>query len=104
MGEDGEPRHRARAGAAGAVIVGFVAVLVLGLSRDAASTVTAQFQHRSALVTGQQVVIGARPVGSVEEIRLAPDGQANVTFAVDEEFAPLRTGTVATVRWASLSS
>ncbi len=49
-------------------------------------------------------MIGAQPVGSVEEIRLAPDGQANVTFTVDEEFAPLRRGTVATVRWASLSS
>ncbi len=74
------------------------------LTSDDEYTVTAQFQNASALVPGNQVVIGARPVGTVEEIRLAPDGQANVTFTVDEEFAPVRRGTVATVRWASLSS
>lgn len=66
--------------------------------------VTAQFENASALVSGNQVVIGARPVGTVNEISLAADGQANVTFSVDEEFAPLHRGTVATVRWASLSS
>jgi phospholipid/cholesterol/gamma-HCH transport system substrate-binding protein len=104
MGKDREPRHRARAWAAAAVIAGFVAAFVVVLASDDEYTVTAQFQNGSALVGGNQVVIGARPVGSVEEIRLAPDGQANVTFTVDEEFAPLRRGTVATVRWASLSS
>jgi len=104
MGKDREPRHRARAWAAAAVIAGFVAAFVLVLTSDDEYTVIAQFQNGSALVAGNQVVIGARPVGSVEEIRLAPDGQANVTFTVDEEFAPLRRGTVATVRWASLSS
>jgi phospholipid/cholesterol/gamma-HCH transport system substrate-binding protein len=103
-GDDPESRSRARAAAAAALIVGVVVALTLVLSSDDKYSVTAQFQNGSALVTGNQVVIGARPVGIVDEIRLAPDGQANVTFTVDEEYAPLRRGTVATVRWASLSS
>ena len=66
--------------------------------------VTAQFNNASALITGNQVVVGARPVGTVEEIRLAPDGAANVTFTVEAPFAPLQRGATATVRWTALSS
>ena len=103
-GDDPQPRSRARAAAAIAVIVGVIVALVFVLRGGDEYTVTAQFQNASALVTGNQVVIGLQPVGTVDEIRLAPDGQANVTFTVDEEHTPLRTGTTATVRWASLSS
>src|SRR3712207_685589 len=102
-GEVRESGGRLRA----AVVVGlFVVALGLAwvLTRDDEYTVTAQFENAAALVPGNQVVIGLRPVGTVDEIRLAPDGQANVTITVDEEYAPLRRGTVATVRWASLSS
>ncbi len=102
--EDGEAPGRARAAAVAAVVVGLVVAAALAFTSSDAYTVTAQFQNGSALVAGNQVVIGARPVGSVEEIRLGPDGQANVTFTVDDEYAPLRRGTVAAVRWASLSS
>lgn len=104
MGDEGEGPGRARVVGVGAVLVGLAVALVVLLSGDDEYTLTAQFQNASALVDGNEVVIGAQPVGTVEEIRLAPDGQANVTFTVDEEFAPLRRGTVATVRWASLSS
>lgn len=86
-----------------AIIAGVVVLLVL-LNGSGKYTVTAQFENASALVPNNQVVIGARPVGSVEEIRLGPDGQANVKFTVDDEYAPLREGTKASVRWASLSS
>ena len=99
-----EPRGRARALAVVALLAGAIIGLVVFVGSDDEYTITAQFQSASALVPGNQVVIGARPVGTVDEIRLAPDGQANVTFTVDEQFAPLRRGTVATVRWASLSS
>src|SRR5688500_11483331 len=100
-----EPRGRARAVAVVALLVGAVIALVLVVrGGEDEYTLTAQFQSASALVPGNEVVIGARPVGTVKEIRLAPDGQANVTITVDEEYAPMRRGTVATVRWASLSS
>jgi len=102
--EDGETQGRARGAAVAAVLVGLAFAAAVVLASDDEYTITAQFQSGSALVEGNQVVIGLQPVGTVEEIRLAPDGQANVTFTVDDEFAPLRRGTVATVRWASLSS
>jgi phospholipid/cholesterol/gamma-HCH transport system substrate-binding protein len=104
MGDEDEGRGRARIASVVAVLVGVLVVLAIWLTGDDEYTITAQFQNASALVRGNEVVIGAQPVGTVKEIRLAPDGQANVTFTVDEEFTPLRRGTVATVRWASLSS
>ncbi len=104
MEDDEEPRGRARVVAVVALLVAAVIGVVVLWGSDDEYTITAQFQNASALVSGNQVVIGAQPVGSVEEIRLGPDGQANVTFTVDEQFTPLRRGTVATVRWASLSS
>src|SRR5688500_17052916 len=91
-----EAPSRVRAVAAIAILVALVVTAVVLLKGDDEYTVTAQFQSAAALVTGNQVVIGARPVGIVMEIRLAPDGQANVTFTVDEEFTPLHRGTVAT--------
>lgn len=66
--------------------------------------VTGSFQNASALVEGNLVTVGSDRVGEVTEIRLGPNGEANVTFTVDEDYAPLRRGTTATVRWASLSS
>ena len=85
-----------------ALLVGAVAAVIL-TSGGGGYTVTAQFENASQLVPGNQVVVGAQAVGSVEEIRLGPDGQANVTLSIDDSYAPLRRGTIATVRWASLS-
>lgn len=66
--------------------------------------VTAEFENASQLVTGNEVVVGGRAAGSVKEIELGPAGQALVTFTVNEDFAPLPRGTVATIRQGSLSS
>lgn len=103
-GDEQESSGRARIAAVAAVLIGLGLVYALVFAGDDDYKVTAQFANASALVPGNQVVIGAQPVGTVDDIHLAPDGQANVTFTVNEDFAPLRRGTVATVRWASLSS
>jgi phospholipid/cholesterol/gamma-HCH transport system substrate-binding protein len=66
-------------------------------------TVTAHFQNASQLVKGNDVKVSGLPVGSVKDIKLTPDGQAAVTFSVDKAYAPLRQGTRAIVREASLS-
>jgi phospholipid/cholesterol/gamma-HCH transport system substrate-binding protein len=66
--------------------------------------VTAEFENASQLVGGEEVVVGGNRAGSVKSIELGPNGQALVTFTVDEEFAPLRRGTTATIRTPSLSS
>ena len=83
---------------------GLVTFAVLGAGNGDSYEVTAEFQNASQLVTGNKVVIGGRPVGTVEEITIGEDGQALVRFTIDEGYAPLRRGTVATVRWTSLSS
>jgi len=67
-------------------------------------TVTAEFENASQLVGGEQVVVGGVPVGKVSDIALGDDGQALVTFSVNEDYAPLKQGTTATVRSFSLSA
>src|SRR5688572_12683699 len=66
--------------------------------------VTAEFQNASQLVTGNEVMIGGLSAGLVKEIELGDEGEALVTFTVDDDFAPLPRGTIATVRQNSLSS
>lgn len=87
-----------------ALAVGVVAVFMLLTGSGSKYTVTAEFQNASQLVTGNQVMVGGVPSGSVDEIKLADNGNAMVTMSVSEEFAPLPRGTTATVRMGSLSS
>jgi len=66
-------------------------------------TVEARFQNASQLVKGNLVQVSGQAVGKVENIDLTPDGQAEITMSIDEDHAPLRRGTRAIVRQASLS-
>jgi phospholipid/cholesterol/gamma-HCH transport system substrate-binding protein len=66
-------------------------------------TVNARFQNASQLVKGNLVQVGGQPIGKVKAIDLTPDGQAQVTMSIEKDFAPLRRGTQAIVRQASLS-
>ncbi len=84
------------------VIAVFAVVVLLGNGGDSYE-VTAEFENAGQLVNGNEVVVGGAPAGVVKQIELGPEGQALVTFSVDEEYAPLRRGTVATVRSPSLS-
>jgi phospholipid/cholesterol/gamma-HCH transport system substrate-binding protein len=79
------------------------AVVLLMGSGGGNYTVTAEFESASQVVGGEQVVVGGVPAGSVEEVALGPEGQAQITFSVDDHFAPLRRGTTATIRSFSLS-
>jgi phospholipid/cholesterol/gamma-HCH transport system substrate-binding protein len=83
----------------GAVIV----LLLLLVGGGSPYTVTAQFENASQLVTGNTVNVAGVAAGSVKEITLADDGQAEVKLEVSEEYAPLPEGTHATVRSQSLS-
>ena len=77
---------------------------LLVLRGDEQYTVTAEFSNASQLVEGNEVTIGGTGVGLINRIDLGPNGEALVTFTVDDEHAPLMRGTTATVRWRSLSS
>src|SRR5262249_41669464 len=52
------------------------------------------------LVDGNQVLIGGVPVGSVDDVKLTDNGQAEVDITVDR---PLHQGTSAVIRATSLS-
>jgi len=84
------------------VVVAVVLVMFAGGGEE--YEVTAEFQNASQLVTGNQVMVGGLAAGSVKEIELGEDGEALVTFTVNEDFAPLPRGSTATVRQGSLSS
>ena len=80
----------------------FAAVLLLGGGNS--YTVTAQFENAAQLVKGNLVQVSGMPVGKVKDIRLTPDGQAAVKLQIDDgDYAPLRRGTLATVRQTSVS-
>jgi phospholipid/cholesterol/gamma-HCH transport system substrate-binding protein len=86
-----------------ALAIAVVAVVILLTSGGDDYEVTAEFQNAGQLVKGNEVVVGGTHAGSVKEIELGPQGQALVTFSVDDDYAPLSRGTVATVRSPSLS-
>ena len=78
------------------------ALLLLG-GGGGGYTVKARFQNASQLVKGNLVQVGGQPVGKVKKIDLTRDGQAEITMSIDSDYAPLRRGTRAIVRQASLS-
>ena len=80
----------------------FIAVVLLGGS-GSGYEVKARFENASQLVRGNLVQVSGIPAGKVEDIRLTDDGQAELTLSIDDQYAPLREGTLATVRQASLS-
>ena len=66
--------------------------------------VRARFADASQLVKGNLVQVAGVRVGSVDGIRLTPDGQAEIAMKIDDaEYRPLRRGTRAIIRQASLS-
>jgi phospholipid/cholesterol/gamma-HCH transport system substrate-binding protein len=94
----------ARTAAVVALVIAVIAVVMFIGGNGEDYEVTAEFENASQLVGGEIVVVGGVRAGSVKEIELGPNGQALVTFTVDEEYAPLRRGTTATIRSPSLAS
>lgn len=92
--------------AAAVALVGAVAVVAIVLLGSGGTDVVlkARFQSASQLVNGNFVQVAGRPVGEVREIRLTRRGEAEVEMHItDPGIAPLREGTQATIRQASLS-
>ncbi len=85
--------------------VALVAALVIYLFafRDTGYEYTLIFENAGQLVVGDNVQIGGRAVGTVEEIELTSNNQAAIRVTVQEPYAPLREGTQAVIRLTSLS-
>jgi phospholipid/cholesterol/gamma-HCH transport system substrate-binding protein len=81
-----------------------VAVAAILLSGGSTYQVRAVFQNASQIVSGDQVEVAGNPIGSVSNIALTPNGDAALTLTINNsQFTPLRQGTTATIRLASLS-
>lgn len=89
-----------RLAAIGALILAVIAVAFVLFSGDGGNRYRLLFETGGQLVEGNQVLVGGSPVGSVDEVSLRDDGQAEVKITMDR---PLREGTSAVIRQTSLS-
>jgi len=93
-----------RVAALGAVIAAVVLVALVLFGRGGDDyTLTARFINAGQLVKGNPVQTGGTPIGSVGEIRITPNGQAEVELKVKGKYAPVPTGTRASIRQFSQS-
>jgi phospholipid/cholesterol/gamma-HCH transport system substrate-binding protein len=85
----------------GALALVAIAIIVLLLSGGGSSNnYRLLFETGGQLVKGNQVLIGGAPVGSVDNVSLTDNGQAQVDISVNR---PLHEGTSAIIRATSLS-
>ncbi len=89
--------------ALGAIIAFAVVVAFILFAGDGGYQVTARFQNAAQLVPGNEVLVGGTRAGSVKDIQITPDGQADVKIQVPDKYAPLRQGTRAIIKQTSLS-
>lgn len=82
---------------------GVLLIALLLLGGGDSYRVNAQFENASQLVNGNQVKVAGVPAGTIKNISLGPNGTAMVEMEIDDGYAPLREGTVATIRSQSLS-
>jgi phospholipid/cholesterol/gamma-HCH transport system substrate-binding protein len=81
-------------------VVGFL----LLRDRGGSYVVHGRFQNAAQLVKGNLVEVAGAPVGKVDAIALTSDGQADVEMRISAgDYRPLRRGTRAIIRQASLS-
>src|SRR4051812_17536398 len=88
----------ARGVALGALVIAAIVVAVVLLQGGDVHTYKLRFQNAGQLVKDDDVQVGGRRVGSVRDITLTPDNQAEITVEVEEPYAPLHVGTTASIR------
>ena len=94
----------ARAIAIAALVAALIAIAWVLLRGGGSYTIHAHFLDAGQLVNGSEVQVGGAPIGTVDDLVLTDDNQADVVLEIDEgEFTPLHRGTTATIRTVSLS-
>jgi phospholipid/cholesterol/gamma-HCH transport system substrate-binding protein len=83
-----------------AVVIALIAVVLLIMGGDGGNKYRLVFETGGQLVKGNEVLIGGQPVGSIEDVVLLDNGQAEVKISVDQE---LHEGSTAVIRSTSLS-
>ena len=93
-----------RVAALAAIVIAVAAVFLILLQGGSTYKVRAIFQNASQIVSGDLVEVAGNSIGTVSDISLTPQGQAQLTLDITKTtYEPLRAGTQATVRQASLS-
>jgi phospholipid/cholesterol/gamma-HCH transport system substrate-binding protein len=87
----------------GAIIAVVVLVGIMLFGGADSYTVKATFMNAGQLVKGNPVQTGGTPIGSVDNIEITDNGQAEITLKIQDDHAPLRTGTRANIRQFSQS-
>ena len=90
----------ARIAAFGAIVLFVILIVALVFNGNGGYGYNLLFQNGGQLVSGNQVLIGGTPVGSVDSIKLTPDNLASVHVTVDQQ---LHEGSTAVIRATSLS-
>jgi phospholipid/cholesterol/gamma-HCH transport system substrate-binding protein len=85
------------------ILIAAALVVILLFAGGGGYRVTAEFVNAGQLVKGSEVRVAGVTAGTVEDIQVTESGTAEVTFTVDDDYAPLRQGTSATVKPTSLS-
>ncbi|MEO6496864.1 MAG: MlaD family protein [Solirubrobacteraceae bacterium] len=93
----------ARGVAVSALLVALIVVAVVMLGGSSAHSYQLEFANAGQLVKGDDVQVGGRRIGSIEDIELTDDNQARISVSVEEPYAPLHTGATAIIRTTSLS-
>ncbi len=91
-----------RAAAVLAVLVAIVVLAILLFGGGKSYEAKAIFENAGQLVKGNLVEVSGQKVGTIKDIRLTDDGQAEVVMSLDK-FTPLHAGTTAVIRVPSLS-
>jgi phospholipid/cholesterol/gamma-HCH transport system substrate-binding protein len=93
----------ARFAALGAIALAIVVLAVVLIGRSGGHTYSMVFQSAGQLVKDDDVQVGGRRVGSIKDIQLTADNQAQIKIEVQEPYAPLHEGTQGVIRATSLS-
>jgi len=93
----------ARAAVLGALVLVVAVVAFVVLRGETGTEYKLRFENAGQLVKGGEVQVGGKRVGSVQDLELTDDKQAQITIRVKDEIAPLHQGTTAILRATSLS-
>jgi phospholipid/cholesterol/gamma-HCH transport system substrate-binding protein len=93
----------ARGAVLGALLAVVAVLVIILLSGSGGAEYKLIFQNAGQLVRGDDVQIGGRRVGNVDDILLTDNNEAEVVVTVEKPYAPLHEGTQATIRLTSLS-
>jgi phospholipid/cholesterol/gamma-HCH transport system substrate-binding protein len=93
-----------RAAAVAILAIALATVVVLALRGTGAYTIHAQFLDAGQIVAGDEVQLGGDPVGSVDSLKITPNGLADLKLKItDPRLQPLHVGTTASIGSPGLS-